>query len=725
MSLTQSTERDFHISNAKSVLRINIDSLPTLVEMFGGMIERDRSKLLGYLTSDPVRNEDFRNIVNMVLEVDHKRRVEKLGGGGFSNANICGGIGVNGVRDILAFMLCHHYVCQPEFNYQTGGANPLSSLLGLNPFGSSSYKPYVCTPDDYDALSYIVDDAPKAPNPTDILKKLLPESYVERAAKTGKTGTEFIRSTTEILDKLNMALRAFDTTEGNFFEKAGKSLAQILLSTGLAVATAGTGGDNILALPTAIAKGVNMITKLFNKLAKILIRLQKMIPAVKKGLYISTAAMESAGNVTEKATKLITEVHTGEGEKIEDIQNQMQFFYNLFSVDFRGGAGGVRCWVETIFHKYLDFEDDEEYQRVYESGDPQAIKDIELRNARRIKGILCLMNEIYQEINQTLLSFIGSALDSAVPDSLGLFGILFGPIFSNFSSGIFTKVRAKAEEAWDTVFKLIQTKDKTLGTLLQNGFERPEEMYIVADYLFDRLSKTSFGLSDKLLDVLPSGAYDKLDYLMEMTGHIINKGITYMFLFINVFAVLSEIDTGSQSKYTSADIKGMLTNECPVYLKAMTELAKKGYAISKQVKTKEDAKIVGKQLATKGKSQITAKAKTQLEKEKQKIKDRAAELERTEEARIAASKQTKQTEIETTYDEQINKNFQDVLLNDEDIRYALTQMQNKFNRSDSDMKRFVIRDLRKAAMESQRNGINKDVMIDAMIDTIIYYFENN
>lgn len=713
-------------NNEKSDLLINIDSFPTLIGMFGGLIETNRTKLIRFLTSDPVRNEDFRKVVNVVLEVDHKQRIEKTGGGGScGSSDVCNGIGVDGVRDIVAFILCHHLVIKNKTkSEQFGGFGPLS-LLGINPFGSS-YKPYVCTEEDYNAISYIINDAPKSPNPVDILKKLLPESLVEKTEKAGKTGTEFIRTTTQVLDGLNMVLRAFDTTEGNFFEKAGKSLAQIGISTGLAVVTAGAGGDNILALPTAIAKGVKMITKLFNKLAKILIRIQMTIPAIKKGLYVSTAVMESAGNLTEKSTNLIANIHSGENEKIKEIQYQMQFFYNLFSVDFRAGAGGVRCWVETIFSMYLGAGiDDEEYQKAYENGDQQTLKDLELQNIGRIKGILCLMNEISQEINDALLSFIGSAIDSAVPDSLGLFGILFAPIFSNLSTKIFTKVRDKAEESWDGIFKLIQTKDKTLGRLLQNGFEHPEEMNIVADYLFDKLSKQSFGLSDKLLDALPSGAFDKLDYLTELTGHVINKGITYMFLFVNIFAVISELSTDDRSKLTSVDIKSILTNECPIYLKAMNDLAKKGHEISKQIKAKEGISSIGvrKEITNGVRKEIIKgkeKIKTHVTSEQQKIKARADELERTEAKRASDIRLQKQEQINIKYDlEKIDTIFQNILKTDEDIKYALMQIQDDFDLSDNDMRQFITNNLRKAARASQRKGIDKNNMVNAIIDAII------
>jgi hypothetical protein len=721
------------------VLTINLDSLPSLHQMFGSMIERDKTKYMKYLNADPLKKEDFRQIVNLVLEVDHKQKFEQEGGSACDSSQICGGLGIDGVNDMVAFILCHHYamrvVDDPE---QTGGFGALS-LIGMNPFDSlipgfgSSYKRYICKQSDADAIRNIMSQTPEMPNPASILKNLVPESYIENAEKAGLSGTEFIEKTSEMLDNISLALRVFDTTEGNIWERGGKAVGQVALSSVLAVVTLGAGGDNILALPTAMAKGMNMMVKLFNKLGKILIKIQKMIPAIQKGLSISTAALESVGDATKKGTALITELKDGKSERIEDIRHQMRFFYNLFTVDFRAGPGGVRCWVEYIFQAYMGSGiSEEDLMIAYESGDPDALQKLEMRNIEKIKSVLCLMNEIYSEINKILLSFIGSALDSAIPDSLGLFGILFEPIFSNFSNKVYSEVRNNAEQKWDGVFEIIKKKDEHLGVLLKNGFENPSEMVFVGDYLFAKLSQKSFGLSDQLLSLLPDGAYDKVDYVSETIGHLINKGVTYMFLFINIFAVLSEIDTGYQAKYTSQDIKGILANQCPAYLKAVTALAKKGYNISKDVRSVDDAKRVGTELRTKAVDSGKRQVKKRAAKERDKILDRAHELDRTADERAAAKQKKKQEEIDEEFDikklkekrnrkmlvERENQNrkmFNSILTNHETIMNAILDTQFEFDLEDDYMDR-LIDEMREAALQSQKNlsRPSESVMLQSM-----------
>jgi len=229
------------------------------------------------------------------------------------------------------------------------------------------------------------------------------------------------------------------------------------------------------------------------------------------------------------------------------------------------------------------------------------------------------MHEIYTTVNDTLMSFIGSTLDTAIPDSIGLFGILFGPVFSFFYGNMYSKMRDEAEAKWDQVFQIIASKEPTLARLMHNGFENPEEMVYVVDHLFGKLSQKSMGLTDHLLDLVPDAGYDKMGMIVEMSANAINKGVSMMFLFINVFAVFSEINLGDQSKYTSLDVKGILA-ECPAYLKAMEDLAKKGKKLA--IKAKADPKQLRKDVKRKAITSGTAYAK----RETKMIEARADEL---------------------------------------------------------------------------------------------------
>jgi len=107
----------------------------------------------------------------------------------------------------------------------------------------------------------------------------------------------------------------------------------------------------------------------------------------------------------------------------------------------------------------------------------------------------------------------------------------------------------------------------------------------------------------------------------------VNKGLGYMFLFINVFTVFSEIDAGLQGR----SMKKAL-GDCPVILAGIAEMAKKGVAISKGIKSKEDLKVLAKKTAKDAKKQIIVKGKERARKEIDEIKvDAKAKQQRMDE----------------------------------------------------------------------------------------------
>lgn len=769
-------------SEESPTLNIRIGSLSSQYEIFGGEIEKNRSKYLKFLMNDPTRREDYRKVINLILEVEHKNRVQE-GGNPYKNNRAGGGLGIDKTKDMIAFILCHHYETLNPTDPQKamrGGFNPLSlaamnpiSMMGMNPLDklipgfNSSYTPKVCTFEDSEEIRYLMSQTPPAPQPADILKKLLPMSYVEKAEQTGQTGSEFIEQASMVLDALSKALSTLDTSEGDFMVRAAKSAGQIAISTGLAVASMGTGGDNIAALPTAVAKGVSMITKLFVKLDKILNKLKNMAPAIQKGLAISKVTLDKTGSAIKSGTELLTEVRTGEGERLEEIRVQMEFFYNLFTVDFRAGPGGVRCWVEEIFGVFLNSAVDpmeiDEYERM---GDINMANQLHEKNIRRIKSLMCLVNDIFMTINKTLLSFIGSALDTAIPDSLGLIGILFEPIFSGLSTQMYTSMRDEAEKRWNGIFEIIERRDPTMAHLLYNGFNDPQQMVLVGDYLFDKANNYSFGLTDKILKRIPEEALNKMDNMQEMVGHVINKGVTYMFVFINMFAILAEINSG-KSKFSPYPIGDILNEQCPKYLEAVTKLAKKGKEIASQVKSVDDAKRVGKEYRKRG----MEKAKDRGRQEYQKIStdadkyletlpevamaDRDAGHQRLDEkyrnpnemletrkrGRIGDTPSSKRIQIpypaETAdtaapltlskpsiFEERVKEVFDQILERSDRINNAIMMTKEDFNLTTKDMENLIRGRIYNAARASQIENPYNTVYPDPMTEAMAREFSN-
>ena len=749
-------------------LKIKIESLQSQYEIFGGEIENNRSKYLKFLMNNPTRREDYRKVINLVLEVEHTNRSQE-GGGSYNSNKAGGGLGIDKTKDLIAFILCHHYETinptDPQKAMSGGGLNPFSlmamnplSMMGMNPMDkfipgfNSNYTPYVCTQQDSEEIQYLMSQTPPAPQPADILKKLLPLSYVEKAEQSGQTGTQFIDHASMVLDALSKALSTLDTSEGDFWTRVAKSTGQVAISTGLAVASMGTGGDNIAALPTAVAKGVSMITKLFVKLDKILNKLKNMAPAIQKGLAISKVTLDKTGSAIKSGTELLTEVRTDEGERLEEIRVQMEFFYNLFTVDFRAGPGGVRCWVEEIFGVFLNSAVDpmeiDEYERM---GDINMADQLHEKNIGRIKSLMCLVNDIFMTINKTLLSFIGSALDTAIPDSLGLIGILFEPIFSGLSTQMYTSMRDEAEKRWNGIFEIIERRDPTMAHLLYNGFNDPQQMVLVGDYLFDKANNYSFGLTDKILKRIPEEALNKMDNMQEMVGHVINKGVTYMFVFINMFAILAEINSG-KSKFSPYPIGDILNEQCPKYLEAVTELAKKGKDIASQVKSVNDVKRVGKEY---GKNRVT-KTRDYGRQEYQKISTDADKYIETLPEVTMAERDVGQQRLDEKYrnpnemfetrkreriedipsgkrikihqplvfEERVKEVFDQILERSERIKNAITHTKKNFNLTTKDMENLIRGRIYKAAKASQIENPYNTVYPDPMTEAMAREFSN-
>ena len=189
------------------------------------------------------------------------------------------------------------------------------------------------------------------------------------------------------------------------------------------------------------------------------------------------------------------------------------------------------------------------------------------------------MNQIYLEINDIMLSFIGTIMDSIVPDSIGLIGTLL-PLFKGYSNLIYGTARDRAEQLWFT-----QVPED-----IQEIIMNPEYL---KDYVAFNIEKYSMGLSKILTDFIPGSAKNKLGYISDITAHAIHKGLSITFLFVNVFNIFAEINSDAYAgKYTEIDIKSFLEQECS---KISTENIKEGvrHKIKKTVRPIETETNIG------------------------------------------------------------------------------------------------------------------------------------
>ena len=90
---------------------------------------------------------------------------------------------------------------------------------------------------------------------------------------------------------------------------------------------------------------------------------------------------------------------------------------DLFNVKFVDGPYGVRFQVKCIIEHYMT---------------PTDSKGLDAN------AILCVMNDIYTEINTIVISFISTLIDVMVPNTMGMMGTL-APLLEKYSHKIYKK----------------------------------------------------------------------------------------------------------------------------------------------------------------------------------------------------------------------------------------------------------------------------------------------
>jgi hypothetical protein len=588
------------------ILHINVEEMPVLYSLFKPTIKKYGDYYMSFANSDPIIQDDFRKVTNLVMEVDRESRTKTYKdsqgrtvnytlnhkGGGLSDPSSVCGIGIGATKQVVSILLYKHYMgryYQPpnsddvgveqnnehreQNNEHRGGfIGPLSpfSMGPPTPFsmlGSSSYKQHTCN-QIHNQVSKaigrehefpIYDRSKGVPSVDKILEKILPTGMIASTQDKAQDVQSYIETTSAALKHIEMVLSVFDNTSGNVAVKIVKSFGLFIGGVVAAIGTGGAGGDNAVAAGPAVAKAVSLITKLFTKVSKILLKLSKLkrlIPLAQKGLDIAIPVLDKTGKMVEKGSKLLTDPEF-QREKIEEINTQLFFLMDLFSVDFRGGPEYLRCWIEYIMAGYLQTTE----------------------NISGIKSILCLINEIYTTINDTLISFIGSAIDVAIPDTMNLGGIL-APLFSSMASKIYDKGVYQAESYWDRIPP--EARDRIEDPeYLEETFNYYVSMFID---ITEKQSQEQ-GIEGEKRSKLVS-ALTTMRSGIGMAAYAANKGFSLLFLFINLFSIFANLNEYSRNKYTDVDVKYILQNECPQIIAAGEKFIKQAKGIAKTAKIK-------------------------------------------------------------------------------------------------------------------------------------------
>lgn len=343
----------------------------------------------------------------------------------------------------------------------------------------------------------------KIPDVGEIIETILPGNWIDDGLKSGKDLSEVINETGRYLDTLTEVFSIFDENIGDISTKIIKSVTKIGLSVGAAVLTVGMGGDKLVNIPYFISKAINMTTKTFNKLFEIT---TKISSSLQKFAYEAKNMQNKISNTFDKSLYEIENKTDEIRNKIKGSRNELAFIYDLFNVDFKHGPFHTVCWVDYIMDYYITNNKDN--------------KD----NANIDEKLLCLINDIYIEINESVIGFIGSAMDMIIPGSIGLAGTLT-PLLKDYSHVLYSGVRDQFTDGYQQIpieFRL----------LIQN----PHKM---SKYIFDKFNTYSLGLTDL---IIPENVSAYMKSGIDILAEGLHKGLSITYMFLNVFIVFSKLN---------------------------------------------------------------------------------------------------------------------------------------------------------------------------------------
>jgi hypothetical protein len=463
------------INKKNNIIYINVDDIDIYYQIYKDEIDKNREYYLSEIRKLPEIYNDYEKICDGIYELSNKRNIglQSQIGGDAMTAGIV--VGSFAVTGIVGFLLWYFL-----------GTNACESKYPLYPKN-------------------------KIPDIATILENLLPGKWIKDGISKGKSLEAVINETAESLDNLTQTFAVFDEQAGSTASKVLKSTTKIGLSVGAAVLTLGMGGDKIVNVPFFITKSINMTTKTFNKVSKVTTKITKTIKKISDSL-------KKVQNAVKKVVDTVEVIDKNKDELISSLRSnkqQIAFIYDLFNVDFSGGPAKCQCWVEYIMKYYISNND--------------RIKDIYM--------LLCIMNDIYLDINQAIIGFIGSALDMVIPESMGLAGTI-APLLEAFSYVIYRGIRNKiADDYYNNI-----------PWNIQDMIQHPEKLYIFID---ERFSSYTWGASDV---VIPKSVKKYMKKGIDILAFGINKGMAMMFMFLNVFIIFSEINAGVNTTMINANI---------------------------------------------------------------------------------------------------------------------------------------------------------------------------
>lgn len=344
---------------------------------------------------------------------------------------------------------------------------------------------------------YPVYDRNQIPSIGEIVSHYLPMSWIESMESNEIRAIDFFDTSMARLKNLENVFSIFDESSGSPLKDITTTVVKVGASIGADIVSGATVGSNIVNFPFMINKCIKFVTTLCSKVSSIIDTLK---PILMEGLDVLTQVNASL----DMADDLISKAHSPETAKMfKQAHTQVRFLCDISMINFRDGPEQCKCWVNYVFNLYFKEIDDQDGSALF-----------------------CLANDIYTTINGLMIDFIGSALDSVIPNTMGLIGT-FSRLLEGYSYEIYKSI---LKELTREYYKI----PSTYRDLIQHPENFSTFIFNLSDkYAFDAPSTI---MTDEFKEHIKTG--------LDIVAYATHKCISITWVLLNVFIIFAELNAG-------------------------------------------------------------------------------------------------------------------------------------------------------------------------------------
>lgn len=394
-------------------------------------------------------------------------------------------------------------LCKKYCSAQNGGF-----FDGLANLVNNASHNLMCKP------SYPIYTKKELPESVETMKLLLSTGW-NAALSTG----EFSTGVMDMLDTIISVFGIFITTTGSPVTqgiKLGINTIGKVAATAISTPAGGVGSEAI-TIPSVIGKSAHVIKTIMNVIKKMH---EKLKPLLAKGVELIERAKENIDKVNYKMNRL---------DQFADGDTLIRFMYDIFSVTFEGGTFQCKCWVDYILSAYMG-----------ENADKQ-----------KAASLYCFLSEIYVEINNILLDFVGSSIEMLVPQLGGIVTFAINTFGQKYSFVVYRKLLDYLTEKYHDCPSDIQFIVEGPERLKEYIRKKYDELLGPTDYfanggglLTDFIKSKTIGAFESVATKLTGIDKETVEKGIDLVGFAIHKCMGIIFAFLNLFVSFSEIYAG-------------------------------------------------------------------------------------------------------------------------------------------------------------------------------------